>query len=233
MKIRIQLALVCGLVAVLATGCMSMGGSHERHWKDDLANGKLVSYDSNGVPSAPVNGGETVEKHFSWDLNPFSWLFGGSASKGDSEIVVAAPSYQAQVTYGYAASVSPEYSYAPTYSYGGSVGYGSAYGYPAPTYGYGYPAVEYEIRIGPDGREHQYPRASGQRGVQSPTINGGRGQGAGNGQRGGGPQYGYAPPSNGGQRGVQSPPSGGGQRGGSPPNNGGGQGGQRGGGGQR
>ena len=93
--------LVCGLAALSFTGCMSMGGSHEKHWNNDLANGKLVTYDSNGVPSAPVNGGESHEKHLSWDINPFSWLFGGSSSKGDREVARLAPLSQILVTYGY------------------------------------------------------------------------------------------------------------------------------------
>lgn len=112
--------LTCSLaVGLLSTGCVSWGGSHEQHWHNDLAhadggvqgtaqagrNGQVVCNDG-GSTSPVVNGGEDVEKHLSWDINPFTGMIhlaagfvGGASSRGGGEIVVVNRVPQMQMAY--------------------------------------------------------------------------------------------------------------------------------------
>jgi hypothetical protein len=91
---------VC-VLTVVTTGCVSYGTSYEKHYHNDLANGQQVTCDANGTPQARINGGETYEHHYSYDLNPFVWvgcglkfLFGGGHF--DNEVVVNAPAMSCQ-----------------------------------------------------------------------------------------------------------------------------------------
>lgn len=102
------------LMLALLSGCGSLGGSYEKHYHNDLSNGQVIGYDTNGVPQVEVNGGETYERHWSYDLNPFVWIrsfFGLFHAHVDSEVVVAAPAYPAQ--YQMAWESAPVYSYVP------------------------------------------------------------------------------------------------------------------------
>ncbi len=238
----------------LVSGCAhapSLGGSYEKHWHNDLANGKLVTYDSNGLPTAPINGSESREKHFNWELDPIKWFGFGSGGGGiiDNEVVVIPQAYQAEVGY----SGGPVYGYpAPTYSgqpYGTGDG-GQPYGYgqsAGQSYG---PSIELQYDYGNrywDGCEWLGWNGSwlywtGARWERpSPIImgrwyeyqhvhpdwhahpfNGGGHGGPAQGSRGQGA-------GNGGQRGggqpygYSQPNNGGGRQGNPPPNNGGGQ----------
>jgi len=82
-------------LALFATGCLSYGGSYEKHYHNDLSNGgQQANCGTSGTVTPVVNGGETYEHHYSYDLNPLCWI--GQALGGahtDNEVVVT-PCYR-------------------------------------------------------------------------------------------------------------------------------------------
>jgi len=116
------------------TGCASYGTSYEKHYTNQLSCGPQTC-DSNGVPNAPVvNGSESYEHHYSYDINPIVWLGTGlklvlGCGHTDNEVVVCAPAYRCspQPTQ-YQGSVGYQYYSQPNYSGYVQHGYSTVYG---------------------------------------------------------------------------------------------------------
>ncbi len=94
------MACLLAVLAVIGTGCISFGGSYEKHYTNPLAfmppgNGPVGTGCATNSPSQPVvNGSESYEHHSSYDINPFVWIgsglrgFLGGCGHVDNEVVV-------------------------------------------------------------------------------------------------------------------------------------------------
>lgn len=98
MKNQLKAGLFAVALVVLGAGCVSYGGSYEKHYSNPLANSNEVIIGTNGQPQAVINGAESYEHHSSYDINPLVWIgsglkcvLGALDSGNCNEIIVAGP----------------------------------------------------------------------------------------------------------------------------------------------
>lgn len=109
------LFLIAVALMFVGTGCVSAGGSYQSEHHNFLANKGTVTVDSNGVPSAPINGQEWSESHHSWDINPLTWFQHLITFNVNNEVVVTRSGYPT-----YPVVTRSVY---PVYSIGGQANY--------------------------------------------------------------------------------------------------------------